>query len=478
MKPRPIQDKHIQQPTKVQKKGKRQVEGGSAAKARAAAAIKSQSLKIEPKPIGSPEHQKKLEDAFKALQNMYPEAESLGFDFNVLLEKINNQSLEQQTEFVELVENHVAAKNKKPEGWLGWMGSLTTQLKDRVVRRYQYGKGEFEFLAEVFGHIATISAWKARSITESAVTRIESSYIPGGILLLANTSLASIGNNIILPLARKTIPVMTKYMLALAELDAYEGISKEVVENYLNAVSVSERPIQNLTAATVNTFDSWIREDLWKKLSPYAVLAKQGRLEEAFSSVLEKGSKVVPELLVAFVLKSEFGGPQVHPLAPYYPEAELGTIPGQLSSLQIGILTTCIVTLLRTGSIPIKNSLIKVLSKGPASLKQLGVKELVKTVQKLAVKTTTKAMNPMLDPVFQTFLTTAVDYTAAKTGQAVKKPIKGLIKTTLATTIDRLIEEEPKEKEKEEVPLPLPVQQQKSKQRMRGVRRVHRRRKP
>lgn len=408
----------------------------------------------------SPEMKKELEENVKALENMYPKS---GFNFNVLLENLINSPEERQKEFIKNIQEHLAAKQAEPKGWLTWAGSLVTRLKDRAVSKYQYGVENMNHLAQIFKDYAEIGTFFTSVVAGRVVEGIEENYITGGILQLANQSIKSVGD-IALSTATMTVPFLTEWGVRLAAVitgthdpehpeETTEAAMqlRQSVENYLNATAISERSIQDLTTLVVTNMYSWVVTDFWGQYSPMALLEAQGDITSLLSKIVKKGSTILPELLILHILSDAFG-PQAHPL--HYLDPSL-FLPGQLTALQINILTSCIVTILRTGTLPVRETLIKFILGGPGSIKALGIKKLISKTRGMVVKKISAGTHPMFEPVFM--------YFAIKASKALLiRPTKKVMKTAVEKTINLTTEKGKKllikEEDEKEKTLPEPIQ--------------------
>lgn len=359
-------------------------------------------------------------------------------------------------------------KNKlneiRPKGWIEWITTGLSYLADRTVKQYKTGKEHVEFIKELAVFLAQGTIEQAKiEIGETHVGRIASQ-----VLDCANRS-ANVGGNFTRAGAALIVPFMLEWLTKLAlvatgvhdpqkpeETTKEAKNVKEAVQSYLNAVTISERPINDLTHHVTNKFVADVVNTLWEN-SPLALLPDldvgnlQIQLSELLMNVIQEGKKILPDYFLTLVitqLLTEIFGPMAHPLLSLDPK--LIPIAARLTPVQISTITSLIVAMITIGTLPLKKSLVKFLIKGPASLKTIGVKELAKSIQKRVLGT----VNPIITPIVGTVISKIV---SAKIEELTKKIITGPIKTVIKTGIEVTYDEAVKKLEEELQPEAKPV---------------------
>lgn len=414
-----------------------------------------------------------LAESFKSFHNILQRDAELYFPGYSTWEKVARLSPEEQLTFLKMVQDlkDYQQQEIKPQGWGEW-------VRGGVVRAVQFYK-EGREISSVAKHVAGNVLTQAKMEAQENISRIGKN-----IFDTVNSTISSSGN-VALGVAgfvvSNTLAGFTIAQLAGIGRNPEEAMREaqqinEAAANIIASRKITETPLQDLTNAVQNTLVSvngylniplgylglemrdkpvqdavdqistWVHGDLKgmaEGLRPEAFLEKLGDAGYLTLAASKVGMKVFPEFLLNAYLMNEFG-----------PKSSSSVImPSQrMTEVEIGVLTSIIMTTLQMGNASAKQSVIKLLTKGgPGSLKALGIKEVVKEFQKQVLG----SVNPMLTPV--------ASYLLTKWGKTtVTGPIKGILKASVGGAIDntgaaidkistRVVEgppEEPKETKK------------------------------
>ncbi|PWU05234.1 MAG: hypothetical protein C5B43_03685 [Verrucomicrobia bacterium] len=378
-----------------------------------------------------------MQDLKKALIELSTVQPDLFFNGDIM--PIFNQLVDLPNErienFVKAVAQRVEEKKQPSKGWEEWFKGIATSIFDRTVKRlYQTGEENVEWMKASLGEYASIFLSKGKdTISNLGGTRM---------LNVANASVRCVGN-FALATATLTIPFITEWSYRIAMVatgtqelgpSAAEEVKKEAkaireaVDQYLNAAHISERPINDLTYTITTTFYTWAKVDLIKKVLKASL--PNASMRVLFSLIALQGEeiqKIWPEFILTLALTAfltDILGPQAIPGAkmPGYPADWPTIIPGKVGATNISILASGIVTMILSGSLPLKKSLVKFLLKGPTSLKNIGLVSLVKKFEKKVLGFI--GINPLVTYTFAYFLSTVTD-------KLIQKPAKTGIKKAI-----------------------------------------------
>lgn len=158
-------------------------------------------------------------------------------------------------------------------------------------------------------------------------------------------------------------------------------------------------------------------------LRPQALLSRLGSGASLMMEAQKVGMKIFPEFLLNAYLMNEFG-PEAAPKTMY---GGYQLTSQNMSVVEVGILTSAIMTCLKMGDATVKKSAVRFLMRGgPMSLKELGIKPMIKAFQKEVLG----SVNPIFAPFVAHFLT--------KWGKtSVFRPAKGIIRGEIESVIDK-----------------------------------------
>jgi len=336
-------------------------------------------------------------------------------------------------------------KSLESRGWVGWIKNGFSHLADRTIKYfkggydaghtyYQEGKENVDFLRELTGFLASVAY---ENIKESIFGQIGSE-----MLNLANTSVSCVGN-FALSGTLLVAPFIFKEFIIIGALatGAHDPENPELtteaanevhqaIQTYLNQTKISDRPINDLTEYITDKLLAATLLTLWKN-SPQSLIPnfQLGR-RKIIMNFAKQGAEYLPEYIMTVVMNrmfTEIFGAKAHPLLSL--DSALLPIPYILTPIQISVLTSCVVTMLLMGNVPLKQTLIQFLVKGPASLKSIGVKELARSIQKKALG----KIDPYLTPILGMIVTKVANKTIVS---LMKPPVMGLIKGTGEITYD------------------------------------------
>lgn len=381
--------------------------------------------------------EKAIKDVLKEVQTRYPTSI---IDIDVTFKELSARPVKKQQDFLVEVKKHLEeVKAKEQQGLFGWVTSSMKGLKDRVVTYYKSSEENLAKLKVGLGSVAAAILWETRqAVAESPIGVVGGAVLAGGNLALRSAgNMAITATTFALPSTVEWLANLMTVVTGVYDPEHPELTSKQTeefrkrLESSLHSLEMPDEPIQDMTAYMTGTIGDWLSADLRNMMSQYSpsvLLEQLGKPTKVISSLQSGAMMAVIELSLTTILMQEFG-PQTLPgtagIQPIsFPTSMEGPPTTGLTYNKVSVLVFCIMTLIKNGNVPIKDAVIKLLTKkGPFALGSLGIKGSIKAAKKLALSYS----NPLLAPV----ISYPLNKLGKKVSGGIKKGVKGGISAAM-----------------------------------------------